>query len=66
MKLRVSREYMGSFKMEKNGSLKDQIKGGGIFLVILSFILFFVVGPFALLLLVLGLVMAIAGKYASE
>lgn len=56
---------MGSFKMEKN-SLKDEIKKGGIFLIVLTPLIFLLFGMWSVVTLGIGLTMALAGKYASK
>lgn len=57
---------MGSFKLEKGGSTKKQVTSVGGLLVILGLFSGFIIHPFGFALAGLGIIVALAGAFASE
>jgi hypothetical protein len=58
---------MGSFKLEKGGSAKNQAVQGGVFLALLGVpVMILVMFEAGLVMVLLGLVIAIGGKFASS
>jgi hypothetical protein len=57
---------MGSFKLEKGGSTKKQTTSVGGLLIILGLFGGFIIHPFGFALTGLGVLLALAGTFASE
>jgi hypothetical protein len=56
---------MASFKLE-SGPLRQQVFIGGVFTILIGIALLMFVGGIGLLVMIAGIVMALAGKYASS
>jgi hypothetical protein len=58
---------MSSFKLEKGGSAKNQAVQGGVFLAILGVpVAFLIMVPVGLAMILLGVIVAVGGKFASS
>jgi hypothetical protein len=58
---------MGSFKLEKGGSAKEQARGAGAFLAIIGiFVMLLVMPVLGMVMVVLGLIFFLASFAASE
>lgn len=58
---------MGSFKLEKGGSGKDQAIQAGVFLALVGVpVTLFVMFEAGIIMILLGVVIAVGGKFASS
>ncbi|HYF96761.1 MAG TPA: hypothetical protein VD947_01845 [Patescibacteria group bacterium] len=58
---------MGSFKLEKGGSAKEQAIGAGVFLALLGIpVMLLVMVEAGAAMILLGVVIAIGGQFASS
>lgn len=58
---------MGSFKLEKGGSGKDQAVQAGIFLALIGMpVMLFVMFEAGIAMILIGIVVAVGGKFASS
>lgn len=58
---------MSSFKLEKGKSAKQQAVQGGIFLALIGIpVAFLVMAPVGVVMILLGIIVAVGGKFASS
>lgn len=58
---------MSSFKLEKTGSAKSEATSAGVFMALIGVPVMLVIEPTAgLVMVLLGTLIAVAGKFASE
>lgn len=58
---------MSSFKLEKGKSAKQQAVQGGIFLALIGIpVAFLVMTPVGVVMILLGIIVAVGGKFASS